>query len=476
MPSLASHELLSLARRGRGNLCFALSHALVLASWLSLPGSGAAAVKAHSLFSDNAVLQQGITLPVWGTTDAAGKVTVSFAEQTMSAEPKDGKWRVELAPLSQNNKPAELVIHQGEQSLTIKNVLVGEVWICGGQSNMEWTVANSEGGQEAIAASASDQIRLLTVPRGGDSQPQSDVNVKWSVAAPDTVRNFSAVGYFFGRKLQRDRQTPVGLISSNVGGTPAERWTAKAALEADPELKHLNGGDLYNRMIAPLAPFGIRGMIWYQGEANRTRPKQYRKLLSAMIKNWREAFNAPEAPFLIVQLAPFMKISPQPQESKLAELRDAQLAVAENVPHCGLAVITDLGDERDIHPRQKTPVGERLAAAARAIAHGEPIEYSGPIFDKLTVSGPEAIVGFKHVGDGLVAKGDALTGFTIAGEDHKFFNAKARIQGDSVVVTSDDVPKPVAVRYGWADYPVVNLWNKNDFPASPFRTDDFPTP
>jgi sialate O-acetylesterase len=433
-------------------------------------------VKPHALFSDHVVLQQGKRLPVWGTTDTGEPVTVSFAGQELTAEPKDGRWRLELAPLAQNTVPAEMTIRQGSDTFAVKDVLVGEVWVCGGQSNMEWTVVNSDGANETLATSTNDQIRLLSVPHGGAPHPESDLKARWQRAEPETVRYFSAVAYYFGRKLQRDRQTPVGLISSNVGGTPVERWTPAPAIEADPELKSLAVGDLYNHMIAPLAPGGIRGFLWYQGEANRTRPKQYRKLLPAMIRSWREAFDAQDAPFLVVQIAPFMKIAAEPQESKLAELRDAQLWVTQSTPRCGLVVTTDVGDPNDIHPRQKAPVGERLELCARALAYGESIEYSGPIFERLSISGPQAILSFTHLGDGLMMKGETLTGFTIAGEDRKFFNAKASIEGNTVVVTSDEVPKPVAVRYGWADCPVVNLWNKQDLPASPFRTDDFPLP
>jgi len=449
---------------------------VALAGLVLSPGDGRAAIKPHPLFSDHAVLQQGVPAPVWGTTDAAGPVIVSFAGQQVSAEPKDGQWRVELAPLANNAKPAEMTIRQADETLSIKDILVGEIWICGGQSNMEYTVANADGGPEAIAASSNDQIRLMTIPHGGAPRPESDVKARWQRAEPDVVRYFSAVGYFFGRKLQRDRLTPVGLISSNVGGSPIERWIPRAAIDADPELKALEAGDLYNHMIAPLAPGAIRGFLWYQGEANRTRPKQYGKLLPALIHGWREAFAAPEAAFLIVQIPPFLKIVTEPQESKLAELREAQLRVSQSTPHCALVVTTDVGDPNDVHPRQKIPVAERLEVAARAVAYGETIEYSGPIYERLAWSGSQAIVSFTHVGDGLLTKGDALVGFTIAGEDRKFYNAKARIEGATVVVWSEEVPKPVAVRYGWADCPVVNLWNKQDLPASPFRTDDFPLP
>jgi sialate O-acetylesterase len=448
-----------------------------------------AAIKPHALFSDNAVLQQKVRVPVWGTTDKTDTVTVAIAGQEATATPKDGKWRVDLAPLSAGG-PHVMTISQGSDKVELKNILVGEVWICGGQSNMQWALNQSDGGSEAIATAGNDKIRLLTVPRRGADAPEADISAAWKAAAPDTVADFSAVGYFFGRDLQKHRAVPLGLIASNVGGTAAEQWMSKEALDSNPDLKDMSkpqgASMLYNAMIAPLAPYAIAGVVWYQGESNAGRAYQYRKLLPAMIKNWRETFGHGDFPFLIVQIAPYEAIVKEPADSVWAEIRDAQLNVAQNVPGTALIVTTDVGDEKDIHPRKKEPVGNRLALAARAIAYGEAVEYCGPQFENMTVEEDKAILRFTHADSGLVARPldasaeksaattTSVSGFTIAGEDKKFHNAEAKIVGKTVVVSSDKVTKPVAVRYGWAAYPVVNLWNSEGLPASPFRTDSYP--
>ncbi len=452
-------------------LTLAMTLALGTASWLE------AAVAPHALFSEHAVLQQGVKVPVWGTTDQTEDVSVSFAGQNVTAKPADGKWRVELEPLAAGG-PHVMTINQGGATVEIKDILVGEVWICGGQSNMQWTLKQSDGGSEAIANSANDKLRLLTVPRNGADTPQTEVMASWSVAGPQTTGDFSGVGYFFGRDLQQALDVPVGLIASNVGGTAAEQWMKQEAIDSHPELKDMSkpqgSSMLYNAMIAPLGPYAIKGVIWYQGESNAGRAYQYRTLLPAMIKNWRDTFGQGDFPFLIVQIAPYEAIVAEPSDSIWAEIRDAQFYVAQNVPRTALIVTTDVGDERDIHPRRKEPVGQRLALAARAIGYGEKVEHSGPIYESMTIDGDKITVNFKHVGTGLAAKDGELTGFTIAGEDKKFHPAKAKIDGDTVVAWSELVPKPVAVRYGWAAYPVVNLWNKEGLPASPFRTDTFP--
>lgn len=436
-----------------------------------------AAVTPNFLFSDNAVFQQKAKLPVWGTTDQTDKVTVTIAGQEASTMPLDGKWKVELQPIAAGG-PYTLTISQGTEKHELKNILVGEVWICGGQSNMQWALKQSDGGSEAIAASANDKIRLIDVPREGAEKPKATVAAKWAVCGPETVGDFSAVGYFFGRDLQKALGVPVGLIGSNVGGTAAEQWMSKESIDSHPELKDMSkpqgASMLYNGMIAPLAPYAIQGAIWYQGESNAGRSFQYRTLLPAMIKNWRETFGQGDFPFLIVQIAPYEAIVREPSDSIWAEIRDSQLHVSQQVPKTALAVTTDVGDERDIHPRRKEPVGARLALAARALAYGENVDYSGPLYDSMSVADGKVRLRFKHLGGGLVAKDGPLTGFTIAGEDKKFHAADAVIDGDTVVVSSASVPAPVAVRYGWAAYPVVNLWNKAGLPASPFRTDTFP--
>ncbi len=433
-----------------------------------------AEVKPHGLFSDNMLLQREIPINVWGTAANDEKVTVAINDQTVSTVAKDGKWLVQLKPLTAGG-PTTLTI-TGSNTIELKNVLIGDVWICSGQSNMEMTLNNCATGPADVKQSTNAKLRLYNVPRHGKPEPQDDVVGTWSECNPQTTPNFSGVAYYFGRALQAKLDVPIGLINTNVGGTPAEAWTSQQALEAEPAtavyLKRRHS-DLYNAMIHPLQNYGIRGAIWYQGESNAGEAYLYRKLFPTMITNWRAAWKQGDFPFLFVQLAPYEKIVDAPGPSRWAELREAQLLTAQNLPKTGMAVITDVGDEKDIHPKRKQPAGERLALAARAIAYGEKIEYSGPVYQSMSVDGANAVIKFTHLGQGLKSEGDQLTGFTIAGEDKAFHNARAKIEGDTVVVSSPDVAKPVAVRYGWNQYPVVNLWNKDGLPATPFRTDDF---
>jgi sialate O-acetylesterase len=438
-------------------------------------------IKPHALFADGMVLQQGMPCPVWGTAEAGEKVAVTLltdgkeaAKATATAD-QGGKWMVKLPP--QKAGTGHSLVLEGKNKVTIKDVLVGEVWICSGQSNMEWPLRASEGGAAAIEKSANPQIRLFTVPHTSTDTLQTDVKGQWSECGPKTVPGFSGVAYFFGRDLQAALKVPVGLIHNSWGGQPAEAYTSMAALDAHPEHKGKAGNQakLYNGMVAPLIPYAIKGAIWYQGESNAGRAELYRTLFPLMIKNWRDDWKQGDFPFLFVQLAPFKAINKEPADTDWAHLRDAQRHTSLTVPNTAMAVIIDGGDEKDIHPKRKEPAGARLALAARALAYGDKVEYEGPSYDKMKVEGGKAILSFKHVGRGLEAKGgETLTGFTIAGEDKKFVNAKAEIQGDMVLVWSDEVKAPVAVRYGWADYPVVNLWNKDGLPASPFRTDNSP--
>ena len=269
----------------------------------------------------------------------------------------------------------------------------------------------------------------------------------------------------------------MGLISSNVGGTTAERWMSAEAVDTNDKIKDMHAtqgkADLYNSMIAPLAPFAIKGAIWYQGESNADRPYHYRHVLAAMIKNWRDTFGHGDFPFLIVELAPFIDEKRDSSGETWAVVRESQQWVAGELPKVDTVSITDVGDEKDIHPQDKQPVGERLANAARVLAYGEQIVPAGPEFESISFNGNQAIVKFTNIGIGLVAKDGDLKGFTVAGDDKKFHEAKAQIEGETVVVTADDVTAPKAVRFGWANFPVVNLWNKDGFPASPFRTDDW---
>ena len=493
--------------------------AIALAAWVAgTPSAARAEAKPNSLFSDGAVLQQGIAVPVWGTANEGEKVTVKFQQQTVTAIAKDGRWLVRLKPLKAGG-PFTLTVVGESNTLTITNVLVGEVWLCSGQSNMAFLLPRAASGAEAVAAAADPQLRLFTVPRSATDTPNTNAPASWEESSPETAAKFSAVAWFFGRDLRKARHVPVGLINSSVGGTPAEAWTSRATLATDPELKQIleryantlknydpiavaeshrqaiedhkvaaakarvagkqppalprlpadprrsnsRPSGLYNGMIAPLEPYAIAGVIWYQGEANSGRAAEYRKLFPAMIQDWRQAWGQGMFPFLFVQIAPHDRMSP--------EIREAQMLSWQQVPRTGIAVITDIGNPTDIHPTQKEPVGDRLALAARAIAYGESIIYSGPVYTSMKVAGNQAVLTFKHVGHGLVAKDGDLKGFTIAGEDGQFTSATAIIKGSKVIVTSLSVAKPVAVRYGWANTPDVNLFNKEGLPATPFRTD-----
>lgn len=452
---------------------------------LASPALTRAEVTPNPLFSNGAVLQRDATVPIWGTGDDDGEeVIVRFQGREATATIEDGRWKACLEDLEVGG-PYTLEIRSGDQTIVIRNVLVGDVWLCSGQSNMQWNLGNTTNAEQAIADSADSELRLLTVPRVGKGEPQSSVDVGWSEAAPETVPGFSAVGYYFGAKLREDLDVPIGLISTNVGGTPAEAWTEPEDLAQVPELRPIlerpenprethRPGWLYNAMVHPLVPYAVKGAIWYQGESNAGQAYEYRTLFPSMIASWREAWGE-DFPFLFVQLAPFMKIEEQPSDSAWAELREAQLMTAENVPSTAMAVITDVGEEDDIHPKQKQPVGERLAVAALAIAYGQDVCYSGPTLKDATFADGKATLTFDHTCGGLVAKDGPLTGFTIAGEDKTFHNAEAEITGpDTIAVRSDSVEAPVAVRFGWANFPVVNLWNEAGLPASPFRTDDWP--
>ncbi|MEO7098292.1 MAG: sialate O-acetylesterase [Luteolibacter sp.] len=623
----------------------------------------ATAAELNPLFQDNAVLQCNSRVPVWGTGRDGEKVTVSFGGQTVSTVAKDGVWKLWLKPMPANATPQKLTI-SGDTARTLSNILVGEVWVASGQSNMERQLG-ARGGQQPIAnwqqevaAANHPQIRQFYVQQTTAPVPQTTVKGNWAVCSPETVKDFSAVGYFFARDLLAAKKVPIGIIHSSWGGTPAEAWTSEAGLQALPdfiepvaELKKLtadpdlarrnsqakqnqwfekvdrgskpgaawsgvelemtdwksmtlptfleaagypkfdgviwfrrtfdlpetwdgsdvelhlgcvddmdttwvngeqvgmtNGWDiprnyqipgrllkaggnviavrvydpaggggiyggndamrlvlkadgrpasvplsgewrckpgctmkeagwppsdssksqnsptaLYNGMIAPLLPYSIRGVIWYQGEANVGRERQYRTLFPAMIADWRRAWNQGDFPFLFVQIAPHQGMSP--------EIREAQLLSWKQTKNTAMTVTLDCGDAKDIHPTRKEPVGARLALAARALAYGEKIEFSGPVFEAIKTRGADAFLNFTHPGGGLVAKDGELKGFTLAGADKVFHPAKAEIRGNTVVVSAAEVSSPVAVRYAWANAAEGNLFNRAGLPASPFRTD-----
>jgi sialate O-acetylesterase len=618
----------------------------------------------NPLFADNAVLQRGTSVPVWGTADPGELVTVHFAGQTVSVTASaDGQWLATLSALAPGGGPRTLTI-SGRNQVVLSNILVGDVWVASGQSNMERQLGPREGQkpitdwEKEVAAANIPEIRQFGVAQARAFAPSPAAKGQWVVASPTTVTDFSAVGYFFAKSLHRARHVPIGVIHSSWGGTPAEAWMSETGLAtlpdfaqplaeiralladpgragrdiearlerwyravdpgsgsnppwSDPRLNtsawekmslptvwesaghagydgtfwfrrtvvltddpkgadvelHLGAIDdydttwvngrrvgaspgwdvprvyrvpagvlrrgpnvisvrvldtgaggglwggkdtlrlvvgtgpkamvislagewsgrpgtalgrsgwpppdyrqssgaptvLFNGMVAPLVPYAIRGVVWYQGEANVGREKQYQTLFPALVADWRRAWGQGDFPFLFVQIAPFSGMTP--------EIREAQLLSWQSTQNTAMVVTTDCGDADDIHPAHKQPVGARLALAARALAYGEKIEYSGPVYQAMTPKGAEAIVSFTHWTGGLVAQGGPLKGFTMAGPDEVFHPARAQIRGRTVVVTSDAVPAPVAVRYGWANVPDTNLYNGAGLPASPFRTD-----
>jgi sialate O-acetylesterase len=487
--------------------------------------SARAEVKLPAIISENMVLQAGMKCPIWGTADAGEEVTVTLGAQTAkAAADKDGKWKVTIGPLEPGG-PFDMKI-AGKNTIEIKNVLVGEVWVCSGQSNMEWKVSISNNAKDEIAAADFPKIRHFEVTKKVAAEPLADVSGSWKICTPQTAGGFTAVGYFFGRELHKTLNVPVGLIHTSWGGTPAESWTSKGTLEADPELKVMldnwakqeanypqakegfakvldkwkadsekakaenkpvpkkpnapqdpatsswKPSGLYNGMIAGLVPYGIQGAIWYQGESNAGRSYQYRKLFPAMIQDWRKNWGQGDFSFFWVQLANFMARKTEPAESGWAELREAQ-QMTLSLPKTGTGLAIDIGDAKDIHPRNKQDVGKRLALNALAVTYGKDVPYSGPLYELMKVEGKTIRLKFKHVFGGLEAKDGDLKGFAIAGDDKKFVWAQAKIDGETVVVSSDGVDKPLAVRYAWADNPECNLYNKAGLPASPFRTDDW---
>jgi sialate O-acetylesterase len=628
-----------------------------------------------AILSTNMVVQRGKPVPIWGTAKPGASVSVKLLGRAFqTTADASGRWRGELEPIDEEG-PGELFVSDGETNLTAENVLVGDVWICSGQSNMEWTVSVSNNPDQEIAAANYPKIRLFQVARIANVDHQGDVQGKWVECSPQTIANFSAVGYFFGRSLHRTARVPMGLIDTTWGGTPAEAWTSREALLADPVTKpivdrydaeapnfaeamkrydevmkerpggvlpdpgnqgeaagwagrdhdlsdwksmdlpaymesagpdmeidgavwfrreveltaaqaeedwtlslgpiddfdvtYVNGqvvgrtgvettgfwqhprvytvsksvlragknviavrvfdqgygGGIYGQpeqlslvsksgarvalqgtwnykvefgrpqvsggligprnpnspvalhstMIRPLAPFGIRGAIWYQGESNAGRAEQYRTLLPTMIKDWRTLWGQGDFPFLIVQLANFMDEVPEPVDSDWAELRDAQTFASESVGNSALAVAIDIGEAADIHPRNKQDVGERLALAARDLLRDLPGPRGrSPILSKFEVGSDKVVIRTKYASALRTKDGAAPKGFAIAGADRKFVWAEAKIVGTSIEVMSPKVPNPVAVRYAWAHNPAVNVVNELSLPLSPFRTDTWP--
>lgn len=491
---------------------------------LSVSGWAAADVRLPSLISDHMLIQRDAPARIWGKADPGEQVTVTLAGGTRSTTADAlGRWEVFLPP-AQAGGPFELTV-KGKNVLQVDDVLVGDVWIASGQSNMVWQVSRSDNARQEIASARFPRIRLFKAALKTSDYPLDDVEGAWTTCNSETLGAFSAVGYFFARDLHQKYGVPVGIIQSAWGGTPAESWISPTSLAADPALisvyadwaqliseypeararyeirlkeweekNKTSGGtpapgrpgppvgpghpwepsSLYNAMIAPLTPYAIKGAIWYQGEnnAHKSRSYVYRRLFQAMIQDWRRSWGQGNFPFLFVQLANYAKT---PAASEWPELREAQ-TMALALSKTGMAVTIDIGNPNDIHPTNKQDVGRRLALAARHIAFGEEIVYSGPLFREVTEEGKSLRVWFSHLGGGLTAKGGPLRAFEVAGRDKKYVPANAAVEGKTVIVSSESVTEPMYVRYNWADSPDGNLYNAEGLPASPFRSEEWTAP
>ena len=471
-----------------------------------------AEVSVPHVLSDHMVVQRNQPVHVWGRGAAGEHVAVRFRQaQQATVVDELGNWSVTL-PAGVAGGPYTMEI-EGSNKITLQDVLVGDVWVASGQSNMEFEMWKLSHPDEAIAAVNDGEMRLLKVDKKPSAYPRYDTEMSgWAAATPASVKEFSAVAYYFAREIRSDQHVPVGVIESSWGGTVADAWTSLAALSRDaglmpvfasrarmidaeernrqsevverksiaeakaagrpvpsypwhPGLESWAPGELYNGMIAPLTGFGIRGVIWYQGESNSAldRAPLYERVFSTMIADWRENWREGEFPFLFVQIANFKST---PLED-WATVRDAQRRTLAR-KNTGMAVTIDIGNPDNVHPVDKVDVGQRLSLAARALAYGEKLEYSGPLFREADVEGGSLRVWFDHVTGGLIVRGKELPGFEVAGATGGFEPAVARVEGDSIVVSSERVGHPVRVRYGWENSPVCVLFNGSGLPASPF--------
>lgn len=472
-------------------------------------------------FSDHAVLQREKPVPIWGTAAAGETVSVSFGGQIATGTTTSaGRWQVMLHPLPANDRGRELTVTSGSESLTRSDILVGEVWLCSGQSNMEWPLRLAKDAATELPQANAPWLRELASDKRPSDDPLDTLATQrgWVVATPQTAGDFTAVGYFFAQALHRRLGVPVGLVYAAWGGTPIEPWVPKPTLEksiawpefernwrealktfpqaqrdypaldqawrnADEESRRTGKpnplpwphppvgpgtayapGDLYNGMIHPLAPYAVRGIVWYQGESNVGRAREYADLFPAMIRDWRTLWADPKLPFLFVQLPNFADANPA--DTTWAELRHAQEA-ALALPNTGMAVTIDLGEAHNLHPTDKRPVGERLERVAAARVYGAHIEWSGPTVRAVRRDGEAMEVRFDHAA-GLTLRGNGA-GFELAGTDGIFAAAKAAVQGNTVRVSAPAVPRPTHIRYAWANQPAVSLYNAAGLPAAPFE-------
>lgn len=441
-----------------------LTLALTTLAALAIAAPARADVKLPNVVASHMVLQQNAPIRIWGTADAGEAVKVTLGDESASTKANDkGNWIVTLKPLKADGKAHTITI-QGNNKIVLTDVLIGEVWIGSGQSNMEWQLRNTHGAKKAIAAADHPRIRLFHVPKVQKRAPATDVNASWKVCKPETVPRFSAVLYYFGKKLHEELKVPIGLINSSWGGSPIEPWT----------IENGKSGGMYNGMIAPLTNVSVQGAIWYQGETNvlRLNGLKYADKMRSLITGWRDAFDNDDLAFYFVQIAPWAgRYAP----GQLPALWEAQVASLK-IPHTGMVVVTDLVDNiKDIHPRNKLDVGNRLALWALTRNYGrKDLVYSGPLYKSMKVEGDKIRIHFAHVADGLKSRdGKPLSEFKIAGADGKFVEATAAIDGKTVVVSAEGVDSPKQVRFGWHKLANPNLINSAGLPASPFQTNNW---
>lgn len=479
-------------------------------------GSAMADVSLPNIFGNHMVLQRGQKNKVWGKAEAGEEVTVSIAAQSHKTKTgADGAWHVMLDPMDVG-EPLTLTV-KGKNQVQFSDVLVGEVWICSGQSNMQWSVNAANDPDLEKAAAKFPKLRMINFPQIGTQEPiWSHPDRQWQVCSPETIGGWSAVGYFYGRQLHQTLDIPVGMINNAWGGSACEAWINRSVLAKDEKYKPLmdrwagmeatfaelskKGADLnddqkkqlaglqgpirgnarpaniYNGVLKSHLGYGIRGAIWYQGESNASRAYQYRDLFPLMIQNWRDEWGQGDFPFYWVQLADFKAEKPEPAESDWAELREAQTMTMKRLPNTGEAVIIDIGEGKDIHPKNKVDVGRRLARWALAETYKVPgIPCRSPLYKSMEQAGSKIVLTFENVAGWRPFDVNEPRGFAIAGEDKKFVWASAKILPDGrIEVWSDAVKEPAAVRYAWADNPVCNMFATNGLPLTPFRTDDWP--
>lgn len=454
-----------------------------------------AEVKLPAIVSSNMVLQRNTTVVLWGWADAKEKITIETSwlgnDLKVTAD-KEGKWSVDVETTG-SKEPQSIKISSKASDISLENVVFGEVWLCSGQSNMQQPVGGY-GGQPtfgtsmAVARAENPDLRLFTVDRVGSKTPLKDVEkyTAWEQASPENVLNFSAIAYFFGQSLQEILDVPVGMIHTSWGGSIVEAWISKEVLsefqEIDIEEADLKGSNhvktaLYNAMISPLIPYTIKGALWYQGESNRYQPKEYTKLFPAMVKDWRTRWDIGDFPFYYVQISPFMygDNTDFQDPGNAAFIREAQLQCLDLIPNSGMAVTMDIGDDYCIHPPKKKEVADRLLFNALNQTYGyEQLDCLSPVYESHKVQDSALVLSFKHAEAGIFAYDDVLKHFEIAGDDKVFYPASARILNrKNVIVNSDKVANPVAVRYAWRSWLEGGLFDTNLLPASSFRTDDW---